>query len=237
MKEKSSRIVEVIVSSVKPFQLMMGKIIGVALVGLTQFLIWIVFTSIIFGVFALFFPDTFAGAEQMEMAQEQMANVSASNEMSMVWEILHRTNFAFIIVMFLFYFLGGYLMYGSLFAAIGGAVDHESDTQQFMFPIVMPMVFAFIIAELSIANPDSAAIFWTSIIPFTSPIVMMVQVGQMGMGFVPYDWTTIILSMTLLIGGFIFTTWLAGRIYRTGILMYGKKVSYKEIWKWLTYRI
>ena len=237
MEEKTSRIVEVIVSSVKPFQLMMGKIVGVAMVGLTQFLIWIIFSNVLFFVFAIIFPDIFSGSGQIEAAQDMMTEVDTNAFASKFWKVFHQINFPFMIGMFLFYFLGGYLLYSSLFAAIGSAVDHESDTQQFMIPIMMPMIFGFIIAEMAILNPDGPAVYWTSIIPFTSPVVMMVKVGMMGMGSIPIDWGTLLLSMGLLILGFFFTTWLAGKIYRTGILMHGKKVSYKELWKWLTYKV
>jgi len=237
MEEKTTRIVEVIISSVKPFQLMMGKIIGVAMVALTQVIIWIVFYNILMIVFSAFFPDIYTGGGQVAMAQEMMAEINPNELAEKIYQVLAQINFPFIIGMFLFYFLGGYLLYGSLFAAIGGAVDHDTDSQQFMLPITIPLIFGFILAEMAIANPDGPAVWWASIIPFTSPIVMMVKVGMMGMGFIPIDWGTIGLSMILLIAGFIFTTWLAGKIYRIGILMYGKKVNYKELWKWLTYKV
>jgi ABC-2 type transport system permease protein len=243
MEEKSSRIVEVIISSVRPFQLMLGKIVGVAAVGLTQFLLWIVLTSLLFSGAQLFFGDVIADPsvlieQQMSpsAAHELQNEFAGGNEAIQEFFLLyHQSNIPFILGMFLFYFLGGYLLYGSLFAAVGSAVDSESDTQQFMIPLVMPLVFAFIVAETAISNPDGAAVFWTSIIPFTSPVVMMIKVGMMGMGFQEMDWLTIAISMILLILGFIGTTWLAARIYRVGILMHGKKVSYKELWKWLRY--
>ncbi|MBP7438508.1 MAG: ABC transporter permease, partial [Bacteroidia bacterium] len=138
-------------------------------------------------------------------------------------------NFPLLIGMFIFYFLGGYLLYSALFAAIGAAVDSETDTQQFMFPVTIPLILAYVAAINVLNNPQGNIAFWFSIIPFTSPIVMMVRI--------PFGvpWEHVALSMVLLIGGFLFTTWLAGKIYRTGILMYGKKVSYKEMWKWLRY--
>jgi len=145
----------------------------------------------------------------------------------MVLNQLDQMNISFILMMFLFYFIGGYLMYGSLFAAVGAAVDSETDTQQFMMPITIPLIFSFIALQTILENPDSALAFWCSIIPFTSPIVMM--------GRLPFDppiWE-IGLSMVLLIIGFIFTSWIAGRIYRVGILMHGQKVSYKILWKWI----
>lgn len=237
MEEKTTRIVEVIISSVKPFQLMMGKIVGVAMVALTQVIIWIIFYNLLMLIFSAFFPDIYTGGGQVAMATEMMEEVNPNEIAEKFYTVLAQINFPFIIGMFLFYFLGGYLLYGSLFAAIGGAVDHDTDSQQFMLPITIPLVFGFILAEMAIANPDGPAVWWASIIPFTSPIVMMVKVGMMGMGFIPIDWGTIGLSMILLIVGFVFTTWLAGKIYRVGILMYGKKVNYKELWKWLTYKV
>jgi ABC-2 type transport system permease protein len=138
-------------------------------------------------------------------------------------------NFPLIVGSFLFYFLGGYLIYSALFAAVGSAVDNEADSQQFMLPITAPIIFSFVMAQVVINNPESAMSFWLSMIPFTSPIIMMVRIP-----FGVPAWE-LALSMFLLVVGFIGTTWLAGRIYRTGILMYGKKVSYKELWKWLRY--
>jgi ABC-2 type transport system permease protein len=135
--------------------------------------------------------------------------------------------------MFVFYFLGGYLLYASLFAAVGAAVDNETDTQQFMMPITIPLIFGFIVSEFALTNPEVSAVFWFSEIPLTSPIVMMVRVA---MGFDSSNIWELILSMALLIGGFVFTVWLAGRIYRIGILMYGKKVNYKDLARWMRYR-
>lgn len=243
MEEKSSRIVEVIISSVKPFQLMLGKIIGVAMVGLTQFLLWIILSMVLFTVAQVVFGDAFTDPtaimeQQMseEMVEEAMKEIQKEDGfMNTFFGLVNQTNIPFILGMFLFYFLGGYLLYGSLFAAVGAAVDNESDTQQFMFPLVMPLVFGFIVAEMAITNPEGPAVFWTSIIPFTSPVVMMTRVGMMGMGFVEMDYWSLSLSIILLVLGFIGTTWVAARIYRVGILMYGKKVNYKELWKWLRY--
>ena len=230
MEEKTSRIVEIIISSVKPFQLMMGKIIGVALVGFTQFALWILLTFVLSSLATSYLmnpaelnpTELIDGAELIlqEGANEQ--NVLAS-----ILTELQSINLSFLLLMFLFYFVGGYLMYGSLFAAVGAAVDSETDTQQFMLPITIPLIFSFIALQTILENPDSSLAFWCSIIPFTSPIVMM--------GRLPFDppmWE-IALSMVLLIIGFIFTSWIAGRIYRVGILMYGQKVSYKTLWKWI----
>jgi ABC-2 type transport system permease protein len=241
LEEKTSRIVEVIISSVKPFQLMMGKIIGVALVGLTQFLLWVILTTTI--IFALT-TSLMAGKSDketmkmlmkskpgMEYAMQQInkdADAKGEN-MAKISVMLDSINFPLLIGMFIFYFIGGYMLYSALFAAIGAAVDSETDTQQFMLPVTVPLIIAYIAAATVINNPQGHVAFWFSIIPFTSPVVMMVRI-PFG---VPI--TDLLLSMGLLILGFMFTTWMAAKIYRTGILMYGKKVTYKELWKWLRF--
>ncbi len=240
MEEKTSRVVEVIISSLKPFQLMMGKIIGIALVGLTQFMLWIVLSMAVYaGVTAVMMHGK-SNSEKVETVMK-MKGVSAedsqavkeqmqSSKMSVVEDMLSQINLPLIIGLFLFYFLGGYLLYSALFAAVGAAVDTETDTQQFMLPVTIPLIIGYIAAVKVLDNPQGNVGFWFSLIPFTSPIVMMVRI--------PFGvpWQQIVLSMVFLIAGFVFTTWLAGRIYRTGILMYGKKVSYKEMWKWIKYR-
>lgn len=245
IEEKTNRIVEVIVSSVKPFQLMMGKIIGVAMVGLTQFVLWIVFTLIIVSTFLSFYSDEKSAYYQSQMNMtEQIASsgISASDRtnnenpaevsdaLATLFDSLDSIQFETIILMFLFYFVGGYLLYASLFAAIGSAVDNETDTQQFMLPLTIPLVLSIVLSQFIINNPDGPAAFWMSIFPLTSPVIMMVRL--------PFGvpWTDVALSMTLLIAGFIGTTWLAGKIYRTGILMYGKKINYRELWKWIRYK-
>jgi ABC-2 type transport system permease protein len=241
IEEKTSRIIEVIISSVKPFQLMLGKIIGVALVGLTQFILWVILTTSIVSVAQTFFiQDKYSSEEVIQMnasvqVMQQIANEDSkpkidSNE---ALAVLSRINFPYMLSMFLFYFLGGYLLYSALFAAIGAAVDSESDTQQFMLPVTLPLVFAFIVAQLSMQNPESTAATWFSIVPLTSPVVMMVRIAS-----VPFDalLVELIISMVLLIIGFLVATWIASKIYRIGILMYGKKVSYKELWKWMFYK-
>ncbi len=241
MEEKTSRIVEVLISSVKPFELMMGKIIGIALVGLTQFLLWVVLTAVLSSTLpALFFKDKFSPksiAEQQvtpTVAKEMQAKATASPDfLGKYHEIVDRINVPLMIGMFLFYFLGGFLVYASLFAAIGAAVDSETDSQQFMAPITIPLIFGFIVAEMSLMNPGSTAVIWFSIIPLTSPVVMMVRIAQ---GFDAENMWQLISSMVLLILFFVFCVWMAGKIYRTGILMYGKKVTYKELWKWLVYK-
>jgi ABC-2 type transport system permease protein len=229
MEEKTSRIVEIIISSVKPFQLMMGKIIGVAMVGFTQFALWIILTFVISTVATTMLVDpTEINIAEIAQGTELVAQeIQNESGLTIILNQLEQMNISFILMMFLFYFVGGYLMYGSLFAAVGAAVDSETDTQQFMMPITIPLIFSFIALQTILENPDSPLAFWCSIIPFTSPIVMM--------GRLPFDpplWE-IALSMALLIIGFIFTSWIAGRIYRVGILMHGQKVSYKILWKWI----
>lgn len=241
MEEKQNRIVEVLISSVKPFQLMMGKIVGIALVGFIQFVLWIVMTGTIIGVgTTVIAADKFDAKQlaaqgmttevQAQLEQAQGAK-SAGMDREEILGPLRQINFPLILGVFLFYFICGYLLYSSLLAAIGSAVDSETDTQQFMFPVTVPMIAAIIIAQMAVYNPESPVVLWSSLIPFTSPIVMMVRVA---MGSAP-AWQ-LILSMALLVATFIGTTWLAGRIYRTGILMYGKKVSWKEMGKWLFYK-
>jgi ABC-2 type transport system permease protein len=242
IEEKTNRIVEVIISSVRPFQLMMGKIIGIALVGLTQFLLWIILTMSISSFVTGFFMDKKQMTEQMMKRQTPMgtplpegvedgASLQSSDEVTAdVFGSLQSINFPLLIGAFVFYFLGGYLLYGALFAAIGAAVDGESDTQQFMLPITIPLILSFVVAQSVLQNPESSVAFWFSMIPFTSPVVMMVR-----MPFNVPDWQ-LALSMALLVLGFIGTTWVAGRIYRTGILMYGKKVNWRELGKWLFYK-
>ena len=230
MEEKTSRIVEIIISSVKPIQLMMGKIIGIALVGFTQFALWVSLTFVISSVAtALLVNPVDINSVDMANGSEMLIQESDMNQdgLASVFEQLESINVTFLLAMFLFYFIGGYLMYGALFAAVGSAVDSETDSQQFMLPITIPLIFSFIALQTILENPDSSLAFWCSIIPFTSPIVMM--------GRLPFDpplWE-VGLSMLLLIVGFIFTSWLAGRIYRVGILMYGQKVNYKTLWKWI----
>jgi ABC-2 type transport system permease protein len=246
IEEKVSRIIEVIVSSVKPYQLMMGKIVGVGLVGLTQFLIWMLLSAVLVtGLKAVVFPelnqtpteqvvssdlfDQGAGVQDLAMpSPENMAN----EDMDMAQEIfasLKSINAGVMIASFLFYFIFGYLLYASMFAVIGSAVDNETDTQQLIFPVILPLILGLYVMISAINNPDNALSFWFSIIPFTSPVVMMVRI--------PFGvpWWQIALSGSLLIATFLGMTWVAAKVYRTGILMYGKKNSYKEIWKWLRY--
>ena len=223
IEEKTNRIVEIIISSVKPFQLMIGKIMGVALVGLTQFLLWIVLTIFISSVAEFMFIDS----------SEISNSLNAADKSVVLQEVTRLTggiDLVLIFISFIFYFLFGYLMYSSLFAAVGSAVDAEADTQQFMLPITIPLIFSFLLIQPVMDNPDGMLAFWLSIIPLTSPIIMMARLP-----FGVESWQ-LILSMIILVIGFIATTYLAAKIYRTGILMYGKKISYKELWKWITYK-
>ncbi len=229
MEEKQNRIVEVIISSVKPFQLMMGKIVGIAMVGLTQFLLWILLTGFILVVFQSIIgldPSSMGMMGQQSQIIETTQSIDAG-QMTKAFEIINSINLGAMIMSFIFYFLGGYLLYASLFAAIGGAVDHDADSQQFMLPVSIPLVFAVMMSGVIVNQPDSNLAIWLSMIPFTSPITMMMRI-PFG---VPVE--QLIASGGLLILGFIFTTWLAGKIYRTGILMYGQKVNYAVMWKWL----
>jgi ABC-2 type transport system permease protein len=235
VQEKTNRIVEVMISSVKPFELMMGKIIGIALVGLTQFMMWVLLTgAILFGLSTTFAKDM--DMEKMQQMQELsqkgmqgMPTAEINGQVADFMTAINGLDFVQIISLFIVYFLGGYLLYASLFAAIGSAVDNETDTQQFSMPIMLPIIFAIYAGIFSAENPDGPLAFWCSMIPFTSPIVMMVRL--------PFDvpFWQIALSISILVLSFIGTTWMAGKIYRTGILMYGKKTTWKEMWKWLKY--
>ncbi|MFC2086622.1 ABC transporter permease [Bacteroidota bacterium] len=246
LEEKTNRIVEVIISSVKPFQLMMGKIIGVGLVGLTQFFIWLALTLMITtAIQTAFFPELSKKTKSSDQVIEQdffssesvpvqhMENKMENPDLEEIKSVLsafESINFLFMLGVFLFYFLAGYLLYAAMFAAIGAAVDNETDTQQFMLPITIPLIFSIFVMINAIQNPGSQLSVWCSIIPFTSPIVMLARIP-----FGVRDWE-LILSVVLLIATFIFMTWIAAKIYRTGILLYGKKPTYKELWKWLRYK-
>ncbi|HSV11908.1 MAG TPA: ABC transporter permease [Hanamia sp.] len=230
MEEKMNRIAEVIISSVRPFQLMMGKILGIAAVGITQLLIWIVLIVLLSSVSTSFFS-----AEALQHAQAMNAGMGAGGNSTAAMNFLNAkstflsANWALIIPCFLFYFLGGYLFYASLFAAVGSVVNEDpQEAQSLMLPITMPIILSFIIMTTAVGKPDAPISVWGSIIPFSSPIVMM---GRIPSGNVPV-WQLIV-SMLSLIAGFILTTMLAAKIYRTGILLYGKKVTFKEMGKWL----
>lgn len=231
IEEKTSRIVEIIISSVKPFELMMGKIVGIALVGLTQFLLWSILTSVVYSIImSVFGGDVESVSQTTELLKEAGAK-GMENPLKLLKDGVQSLPLVQIFLSFLFYFIGGYLLYGALLAAIGAAVDSEADTQQFMLPVTIPLLFSIMVAQIIVDDPDGALAFWLSLCPLTSPIVMMVRVPFGGV-----EVWELILSMILLILGFLGTTWVAAKIYRTGILMYGKKITYKELWKWLFYK-
>lgn len=232
IEEKTSRIVEVVISSVKPFQLMMGKIIGIGLVGLTQFMLWIVLSaSLMTLATTILFKDKVEQVKSEMPMSKQMETVQNDGPGMDIVKAVQTVQWTYILPVFIIFFLGGYMLYSALFAAVGSAVDSDTETQQFMLPITLPLLFTYIMSfSFIVNNPDSSLSFWLSIIPFTSPIAMMVRLP-----FGVPNWE-LALSIFLLIGGFIFTTWVASRIYRVGILMYGKKVSFKELGKWFMYR-
>ncbi len=233
IEEKSSRIIEVIISSIKPYQLMLGKILGVGMVGLTQFLLWIVLTI---GLSQA--ASTFYAASPVKQKVEQIKKVDPevakkmddASPMAEVTKVIESTNIPLVVGGFLFYFLFGYLLYSSLFAAIGSAVESTAEAQQFTFIVMLPIILAFIMAQFTMQDPDSTMAFWASMIPFTSPINMMVRLPY---GVPMWELAT---SMTLLVVGFLGCSWVSARIYRVGILMYGKKITVKEMAKWLFYK-
>jgi ABC-2 type transport system permease protein len=238
IEEKSNRIIEVMISSVRPFQLMMGKIIGVGLVGLTQFLLWGVLTfgasSVTTSIMSSKVKEKIetlqksgAGKDEIKKYQD---SVKDSNPLSSVSQTVENISLAKIIICFFLFYIGGYLLYSSLFAAIGSAVENASEAQQFMFPVTIPIILSFILAQVIIQKPDSPIAFWASIFPLTAPIDMMVRLP-----FGVPNWE-LALSFVMLVLGFFGTTWFAGKVYRVGILMYGKKPSWKEIAKWVFYK-
>ncbi|MBI3220413.1 MAG: ABC transporter permease [Bacteroidetes bacterium] len=232
--EKTSKIVEVIVSSVKPFQLMLGKIIGIASVGLVQFTIWIILITVlssgVLGYFGLKMPQKQAMEEVVKQVGDEDVKQAMDQQNQQINEVLGNLSqipFGKIAFVFVFYFMGGYLLYGALFAAVGSAVESMQESQQFQFPITLPLLIGYFgLFMFILRDPHGPVSFWLSIIPFTSPVAMV--------GRIAFDVPTweLILSMVLLIGGFLFTTWIAGRIYRVGILMTGTKVSWKVLAKW-----
>lgn len=232
-EEKTNRIIEVIISSVKPFQLMMGKIIGVSLVALTQFMLWILLTAVLYIGFSAFIGISHHDilSQGTLMSQEITSNGIMGNEaVQNIVQIAHSIDFGTIILSFLIFFILGYLLYATLYAAIGSLVDNNTDSQQFTLPVTVPLMVAIISSFYIVNNPDSSLSVWLSMIPFTSPISMMVRIP-----FGVPIWQ-IVISIVLLAGTFVLMTWVAAKIYRTGILMYGKKLSYKEIFKWLKYK-
>lgn len=237
MEEKTSRVAEVIVSSVKPFPLMLGKIIGIGAVGLTQFLLWVGLIAVLTIAAQAFIPhELMQEVNNMQkvnaMGSAQMAQgTEAAKQIFAFKQSLQTANWFLIIGGFVFYFIGGYLFYSSLFAAVGSVVNEDpQEAQSLLLPISMPIIFSFIIMSIAVQDPGGPLAVWASLIPFSSPIVMMARIPYGVPTTVPI-WQ-LLLSMSLLVGGFLFTTWMAGRIYRTGILLYGKKPSWKTMWKW-----
>ncbi|MDP4147797.1 MAG: ABC transporter permease [Bacteroidota bacterium] len=237
MEEKTNRIAEVIVCSVRPFELMMGKIVGIGAVGLTQFVLWVVLLGGLFLAALGFVPhDTWLEVQKLQQANA-MGNASTAQASAAAEMVFNTTNavgsanWGLLLSCFLFYFFGGYLFYSALFAAVGSAVNEDpQEAQSLLLPITMPVIFSFIIMTIAIQDPGGKLAVWASIIPFSSSIVMMARIPFGVPGTVPL-WQ-LGLSMMFLILGFLFTVWLAGKIYRTGILMYGKKPTWKTMWKW-----
>jgi len=243
IEEKTSRIIEIIISSVKPLQLMMGKIIGIALVGLTQFILWILLT---FGIVTAIqsFSSFSLNHQNNEQVQSLMTKINSSqiqptlekentemNEfVKVVYYTLSSIDWTTMIFSFFFFFLAGYLLYASMFAAVGSAVDNETDTQQFVLPLTVPLILSLVMLQTFLNFPDSSLSFWFSIIPFTSPVVMMIRI--------PFGvpWWQLAISITVLLLSIFLIMWISSKIYRIGILMYGKKVSYRDLFKWLQYK-
>ncbi len=230
IEEKTSRIVEVIISSVKPYQLMAGKIIGIGAVGLTQFLIWAFLTFSIYSIAGLLLDfDQMQQMNQGGAMQNTAMNAADTEMIKSVMEKIDSINFGLIIGVFLFYFIAAYLFYGSLFAAIGSAVDTETDAQQFQLPVTLPLIFSIVVLAAILRDPNSSLAIWLSIIPFTSPAVMMMRLPFIA-NEISWD---LYLSMGVLVLSIIVTTWVAAKIYRIGILSYGTKPSYKLLFKWI----
>ena len=214
IEEKTNRIVEVIISSVKPFQLLIGKIIGVALVGFTQFILWVLLSVLVANI-----------------AGNTLLSDNSVGIFNSISSLLVGINLNSLILYFLFYFIGGYLLYSSFFACIGSAVDNETDTHQMVLPITIPLILSIAMIEAIINNPDGTLAFWMSIFPLSSPIIMMVRLPFGGVE----SWE-ILLSTTVLLLSFLMTTWISSRIYRIGILMYGKKATFRELYKWIKFK-
>jgi ABC-2 type transport system permease protein len=246
LEEKTNRIVEVMVSSVKPIQLMIGKIIGVVLIGLTQIVLWIVLGGGIIAVFMVANPNLTSTSEAEKAAilnqvqnnyyvygaaSENMEALASIQEGNSFLEVMQGIDFQSLIILFLFYFVAGYFLYATLYAAVGAAVDNDTDTQQFLLPLTIPLLLSIILSTSIAENPNGQVAFWLSMIPFTSPIAMLVRIPA---AEAIQAWE-ILLSASLLILTCMLTAWMSAKIYRTGILMYGKKITYKELWKWLRY--
>lgn len=238
IEEKTNRVIEVMVSTAKPYQLMAGKIIGIALVGLTQFVLWIVFSVVLITAATPFvkqmMPQTPDVEQIVQMSQSTNATMpplasgfEGNEDIQYIIESLSSVNYGNVLITFLFFFIFGYLFYASLFAAIGAIVDNETDTQQFMLPITIPLIISITTLRIVIDNPNGSLAFWLSMIPFTSPITMMTRI--------PFGipWWEVVLSCTILIISVLGSIWVSAKIYRIGILMYGKKPTYSDLWKWL----
>lgn len=232
LEEKKNRIMEVMVSSVKPFDMMMGKIIGIGLVGITQMLLWVILTIILLliasliGLGGVYDPSSLAAMQSQDLAALSGLGMADIEDLKEGMSIISSINFVEIFTMFFFYFIGGFMLYSSLYAAVGSSVNSDEEANQFLLPIMFIMMFGFYAALGSMNNPEGSLAFWGSIIPFTSPVVMMIRL--------PYDvplWQEV-LSIGLLYATFIFLTWVSAKIYRVGILMYGKKPSFKDLWLW-----
>ncbi len=232
IEEKTSRIIEIIISSVKPIQLMLGKIIGTSLAGITQFVIWIILGGILMTLVSFVFGIDFAQSQsgQQEIINQAMQNPDVNMEIQNVMNAFYNLPITNLIIAFILFFIGGYLLYSSLYAAIGAAVDNETDTQQFLLPILMPLILAVYIGIFTvIEDPHGTVSTVFSFIPLTSPVVMLMRIP-----FGVPIWQQV-LSLSLLVATFIFTVWFAAKIYRVGILMYGKKPTYRELLKWIKY--
>ncbi len=233
IEEKSNRVVEIVISSVKPFELMMGKVIGIVLVGLTQIVTWIIMSVAIYSIVSGIILAPAATSPSGTIMTEQISQVTETTEsqeiMLEISDIISSINFDVILISFLIYFILGYILYASLYAAIGAMVDNETDSSQFVSIVTFPLMIAYFVTIYSFDNPNNDLTLWLSMIPFTSPISMMIRIPS----GVPY-WQ-IGVSILILVVTFILILWIAAKIYRTGILMYGKKPTFKEIWKWLRY--
>lgn len=240
MEEKTNRIVEVMVSSLRPFQLMMGKVIGVALVGLTQFALWILLSGGLISAFTMANADKFSGAQTeqitsvatkgQEVVNQTTVSISeVSDNMEMIQGLMN-IQFSTIILSFLIFFVLGYFLYATLFAAVGSITESDTDNSQFVLPLTVPLLLSLILMPSMVNAPNGSLALWLSMIPFTSPVAMMVRL--------PFGipiWQVVV-SIGILIFTFLIALWVAAKIYRTGILLYGKKITYKEIWKWLKFR-
>ena len=238
IEEKNNRIIEVMVSSLRPFQLMMGKIVGIAAVGLTQFVLWIMLSVAAIAVVNVTNADMFAQISQAQNAKNivttdtqvaKEASQTIANQLPEITQGLLAIDFKVILSVFVFFFVLGYLLYASLFAAVGAITENESDSQQFILPLTIPLIITIVLSPMIINSPNGVLAQWLSMIPFTSPVAMMLRV-PFGLPI----WQ-VWLSLALLLLTFVACTWVAAKIYRTGILMYGKKITYKELWKWLKY--